>query len=352
MLSMAQYLLKHKHQIIIMSEKIEVTESRKGDHIALAFDAQVKQVDPRFYYEPLLSAHPKTLPNTHFLGKILRTPMWVSSMTGGAERAGRINKNLAKICQEFGFGMGLGSCRIILEDDTFFDDFNLRPILGHEVPFFANLGIAQIEELLESGKTDLMKKMVDKLQADGLIIHVNPLQEWIQPEGDRFQFSPLETIEKVLELVNFPVIVKEVGQGMGKESLRALFQLPLAAVDFAAHGGTNFAQIEMLRSSTFMREMQQPLAFVGHSAEEMVGFTNEVLQELGNQVRCNQVIISGGVKNFLDGYYLTQKINTNAIYGQAAPFLKYALEGEEELRAFVQSQVEGLKIAHAVLRVR
>lgn len=335
-----------------MSEKIEVTESRKSDHIALAFEAQVNQLDQRFYYEPLLSAHPKTLPNTHFLGKILRAPMWVSSMTGGAERAGKINKNLAQVCGEFGFGMGLGSCRIILEDDTFFDDFNLRPILGHDVPFFANLGIAQIEQLFEQGKTDLMRKMVDKLKADGLIIHVNPLQEWIQPEGDRFQFAPLETIEKVLEIVDFPIIVKEVGQGMGKESLRSLFQLPLAAVDFAAHGGTNFAQIEMLRSSTFMQEMQKPLAFVGHSAEEMVLLTNDVLQELGNQAKCSQVIISGGVKNFLDGYYLTQKVQTNAIYGQAAPFLKYALEGIEELRAFVQSQIEGLKIAHAVLQVR
>lgn len=335
-----------------MSEKIEVTESRKSDHIALAFEAQINQLDQRFYYEPLLSAHPKTLPNTHFLGKILRAPMWVSSMTGGAERAGKINKNLAQVCHEYGFGMGLGSCRIILEDDTFFDDFNLRPILGHEVPFFANLGIAQIEQLFEQGKTDLMKRMVDKLQADGLIIHVNPLQEWIQPEGDRFQFAPLETIEKVLNIVDFPIIVKEVGQGMGKESLRALFQLPLAAVDFAAHGGTNFAQIEMLRSSTFMQEMQKPLAFVGHSAEEMVHMTNEVLQELGHQAKCSQIIISGGVKNFLDGYYLTQKVNTNAIYGQAAPFLKYALEGVDALRAFVQSQIEGLKIAHAVLRVR
>lgn len=335
-----------------MSEKIEVTESRKSDHIAMAFEAQVNNLDQRFYYEPLLAAHPKTLPETQFLGKKLGAPMWVSSMTGGAEKAGNINKNLAQVCGEFGFGMGLGSCRIILEDNTFFEDFNLRPILGNNVPFFANLGIAQIEQLFQSGKTDLMKKLVDNLQADGLIVHVNPLQEWIQPEGDRFLFSPLETIEKVLNIVDFPIIVKEVGQGMGKESLRTLFQLPLAAIDFAAHGGTNFSQIEMMRSSDFMKEMNKPLAFVGHSAEEMALMTNEVLQELGSQAKCHEVIISGGVKNFLDGYYLTQKIETNAIYGQAAPFLKYAIEGVAPLREFVQAQIEGLKIANAVLSVR
>jgi isopentenyl-diphosphate delta-isomerase len=273
-------------------------------------------------------------------------------MTGGTEKAYHINRHLARACNEFGLGMGLGSCRIILDDDTFFEDFNLRPIIGPEYPFYANLGVAQLEELIRQKRADSVHRLVDKLKADGLIIHINPMQEWLQPEGDRFLMSPLEVVEIMLQQAQYPIIVKEVGQGMGYHSLKALFRLPLAAVDFAAHGGTNFAKVELLRSSPEQQELYGPLAYLGHSAEEMVEFTNRIAEELGNDRRCNQVIISGGVRNFLDGYYLTKKINVPAVYGQASPFLRYALEGYESLQQYVKGQLEGLKIANAMLRVK
>jgi isopentenyl-diphosphate Delta-isomerase len=111
--------------------------------------------------------------------------MWVSSMTGGTKMAHTINHNLARACKEFRIGMGLGSCRKLLDDDTYFEDFNLRPIMGDDLPLFANLGIAQVEILLAENKLDQIKRLVEKLQADGLIIHINPLQEWMQPEGQQ-----------------------------------------------------------------------------------------------------------------------------------------------------------------------
>jgi len=273
-------------------------------------------------------------------------------MTGGTEMAHTINHNLARACREFGMGMGLGSCRALLYSDERLDDFDVRHLIGEGLPLFANLGIAQLEQLIDKGDLQRVDDLLDKLQADGLIVHVNPLQEWLQPEGDRFEKTPLETITTLLNRVDAPVIVKEVGQGMGLESLRELMQLPLAAIDFAANGGTNFARLEMLRGEENKAAIYEQLAFVGHSAEEMVLLVNGLLEELGERTRCRQFIISGGVKTFLDGYYLTNRLQAPAIYGQASGFLRHARGNYEELQQYVAAQVEGLELANAFLRLR
>ena len=330
--------------------------SRKRDHIELAFRSQVEhgEMDTRFYYEPLLAAHPEqgSLKSFPFLGKSLRAPLWVSSMTGGTEFARTINHNLARACKDFGMGMGLGSCRALLFVDETLLDFDVRHLIGDDLPLYANLGVAQVEQLIENQELWRVSELIGKLQADGLIIHVNPLQEWLQPEGDRFKKMPLETISTFLEKLDVPVIVKEVGQGMGYESLKALFQLPLQAVDFAASGGTNFAKLELLRSDTVKQEIYRQLAHIGHTAEEMVHFTNQIREELGEKMCCRQVIISGGVQSFLDGYYLINKLNLNCVYGQASAFLKHARGSYEELHAYVESQVQGLELATAFLKVK
>ena len=330
--------------------------SRKRDHIEMAFKSQIgtNQLDPRFYYEPLLAAHPEknVLQPFDFLGKKMQIPVWVSSMTGGTEFANIINHNLARACKEFGMGMGLGSCRSLLYNDEFLEDFDVRHLIGEELPFYANLGIAQLEELIDKNESYLVNDLLQKLRADGLIIHVNPFQEWLQPEGDRFKRPPLETIEFFLEKITAPIIVKEVGQGMGYGSLKALMQLPLEAIDFAANGGTNFSKIELMRSSPMKQEIYQQLAYVGHSAEEMVQMTNQIKEELGDKLKCHQVIISGGVKNFLDGYYLINKLELPSIYGQASSFLKHARGSYDELHQYVEAQVSGLELANAFLVIK
>ena len=330
---------------------------RKQDHIELAFRSQVTahEVDDRFYYEPILSAHPPKPSDLSisFLGKDMKVPIWVSSMTGGTAYAKKINHHLARVCRDFGIGMGLGSCRSLLYSDEYFVDFNIRPIMGHQVPFFANLGIAQVEELIYKGELYRIEKMLERLQADGLIIHVNPMQEWLQPEGDRIKVPPLETIASCLEKISYPMIVKEVGQGMGYESLKALFQLPLAAIDFAASGGTNFALLELHRGNPVQQKAFAPLAYIGHTAEEMVNMCNRVIVELGERLACKQVIISGGIKHFLDGYYLMNKLTLACIYGQASAFLHYARKDDYlGLYDYVQAQVDGLALAKAYLKVK
>ena len=321
--------------------------SRKQDHIELAFKSQVQRsaLDPRFYYEPIIASHPTegSLPPRHFLGKTFRAPIWVSSMTGGTGTAKTINHNLARACGEYGMGMGLGSCRQLLHNDERLADFSVRHLMGNQ-PLYANLGVAQIEELIDRNQLHLVQEMVDKLQADGLIVHVNPLQEWFQPEGDRFQRPPWQTIETVLEKLDLSIIVKEVGQGMGPESMRMLLQLPLAAIDFAASGGTNFSRLEALRDETIRYKVFEKLILVGHSPEEMVEFTNQLVDELGDKIRCRQIIISGGVRDFLDGYYLIQKLKLPTVYGQASAFLRHAREDYETLQKHIEGQLRGLEM--------
>lgn len=330
-------------------------EDRKKDHIELAFESQtlVKDIDTRFFYEPMLSPHPKNgIPETEFAGKTLRLPLWVSSMTGGTRLAGTINRNLARACREFGMGMGLGSCRIILEDDKHLPDFDMRDIIGNELPLYANLGINQLEILIRDRRLHVLRELIEKLRADGLIIHVNPFQEWFQPEGDRLEKTALESILVLMDEADFPVVVKEVGQGMGYESLRALLALPLAALEFAAFGGTNFSKVELMRSDPAAQALFEPLSKVGHDAGQMLGMVNHILDNEPEKVRCRQLIISGGVRTFLDGYYLVQKSKLPAIYGQASTFLKYARDDYESLRSFIELQMKGLQLAYSFLRVR
>ncbi len=330
--------------------------SRKQDHIELAFQSQVnaQQLDQRFYYEPLLAAHPVggSLGKFPFAGRSLRTPIWVSSMTGGTGIAKVINHNLARACGEFGMGMGLGSCRQLLYSDDHLPDFDVRSIMGPDCPLYANLGIAQLEKLLESKEEDRIRILLDKLGADGLIIHVNPLQEAMQPEGDVFKRPPIETIQEILTLFDCKIIVKEVGQGFGRESLRQLLLLPLEAVEFAAAGGTNFAKLELMRSDPVKQQIFEQLTKVGHSAEDMVEMTNTLVADLGDQCKVSNLIISGGIQSFLDGYYLIQKSKIPAIYGQASAFLEHARGDYETLRLYIMAQIKGLEIAFAYLKLK
>lgn len=324
------------------------TSERKKDHIELAFKSALQDNDSRFYYEPLFQGHPKIQHNKiPFLGKTLAHPMWISSMTGGTKEASIINQNLAKACGEYGLGMGLGSCRIILDDDTYLPDFQMRKHLG-DAPFYANLGIAQLEELFSAGKENLIQELISKTETDGLIIHVNPLQEWTQPEGDFIKEAPIDTIKRCLDL-NINLIVKEVGQGFGPKSMDALLQLPLKAIDFGAFGGTNFSLLEILRDTPMRQKYIEPVAHLGHSALEMIDFLRN--SEYTADFK-GDIIISGGIKNFLDGYYAIEMCPKRAVYGQASAFLRHARGDYQELQEFIEIQTKGFALAQQYLTIK
>ena len=327
---------------------------RKRDHIDLAFRSHMENAlaDKRFYYEPLLSAHPdKELKSFEFLGKQLNTPIWVSSMTGGTEKAAKINLNLARACAQFGMGMGLGSCRSLLDSKAHFADFDMRSVIGDDLPLYANLGICQIESLIKDKALDKVEAMLQNLRADGLIIHINPMQESMQPEGDLLYRSPIETIQEFLEEIKVPLIVKEVGQGMGPRSIEALMKLPIQALEFGAFGGTNFAKIELMRHPEKAGQALEALSEIGHNAEEMLQWTNDIYEN-NKKIQCKELIISGGISSCLDGYYLMKKSKIPSIYGQASALLKYAQSDYEVLESYIKSQIKGLQLAEAYLDLR
>ena len=328
---------------------------RKKDHINQAFNARVEKdaADKRFNYEPLLSAHPVGRPTSFsFAGKTMRLPLWISSMTGGTAQAGMINSNLARACNEFGLGMGVGSCRVLLENERHFDDFNLRPIIGDESPFYANLGIAQLEHLVDQKATDKISKLIELLQADGIIIHINPLQEAFQPEGEIFKRPPIETLQEFLETNSkIRVIVKEVGQGMGSESIKRLLDLPIEAVEFGALGGTNFTLLELLRSQEKELTAFEAFGKVGHTAEDMTHMVNDIVSS-SNTYSCKQLIISGGITHILDGYYLQQLCKLPSVIGMGSALLKVAAGEYEELRNYLQQVEKSYQLASSYLRIR
>lgn len=326
---------------------------RKSEHISLALNNQtsISEKDPRFFYEPMIKGHPDdSLPETTLGGKTMKAPLWISSMTGGTPEARKINHNLAAVAAEYGLGMGMGSCHILIKDDRYLPDFDLRPVIGDELPFYANLGIAQIEQYLQKDDPQTIKDLISLLKADGLIIHVNPLQEWLQPEGDYIKHPPIESISRLLDVAEFNIIVKEVGQGMGKQSLKTLLQLPLTAIEFGAFGGTNFAKIELMRNQDANASLLEPLSYIGQTAEEMVILINQLLEE-GLTVQTKNLIISGGIKNFLDGYHLINTSQMPAVYGMASGFLKHAREDYQSLKQFTKGQIEGLQFANNYLNV-
>ena len=327
--------------------------SRKEDHIKLAFDSVVKNVDVRFSYEPILRSHPtgeETFPL--LIGeKKMSFPLWISSMTGGTERAKSINKNLAIACNKFGLGMGLGSCRQLLYSEDRLDEFAVRSLMP-DAPLFVNLGIAQIESLIEKNHVDRIGTLINRLEADGLIVHVNPLQEWMQPEGDTIRRAPIESISNLVKQVDYPIIVKEVGQGMGYESLLKLMKLPLEAIEFGAHGGTNFTKLELFRADENRKKVYESVGKLGHSAIEMLESCNKIFSSNDHVIQCKNVIISGGIKGFLDGYYLVSNSKMPAMYAQGSAMLEYAIQGSEALNQYIEMQLDGYRMAHAMLTAR
>lgn len=334
-------------------ENDQTASSRKIDHIQLTFNSQTLGNDHRFYYEPLLGHHDleSIKLKDSFAGFNIGAPLWISSMTGGTELAKTLNNRLSQVAGEYGIPMGLGSCRSLLYSDERFHEFDIKSNMNGTC-FFANLGIAQIDELIREKETSRVGDMINKLGANGLIIHINPLQEWFQPEGDRINRPSIEILEDFLDSYSENIIIKEVGQGFGPKSLEALLKLPLMGIDFGAFGGTNFSMIEKER-----RGASRPgdeMVFVGQTAEEMVNILNSWnLEEKASRVP--EFIISGGVKSFLDGHYLMEKLTYSSIYAQASMFLKKALECDENPKAlenYIKDSIYGLKIAKAFLTLR
>jgi isopentenyl-diphosphate delta-isomerase len=249
---------------------------------------------------------------TAFLGKALRLPLLISSMTGGTSEAQRINHHLAEGAQAAGIAMGLGSLRAALEAPHLTDTFRVRH-LAPGILLFANLGAVQ----LNTGMTvDDCRRAVDLVQADALILHLNPLQEALQVEGDTNWAGLLAKIAAVCRSLEVPVVAKEVGWGISAAVARRLLDAGVAAIDVAGGGGTSWSQVEMHRAPTERRRrLCARFADWGIPTAQAVIDIRQVLPLV-------PLIASGGLRTGLD---LAKVLALGADLGAlAGPFLKAA----------------------------
>lgn len=305
--------------------KVTPIGSRKADHIRINLEEDVRSGLTtglerfRFLHQALPELDLDEIDlSTDLFGKRLKAPILISSMTGGTEEAGTINRRLARAAQETGIAMGLGSQRAALEHPEVAPTFQVRPV-APDILLFANLGAVQLNY---GYGIDHCRRAVELIEADALVLHLNALQEAVQPEGDTRFAGLLDKIEAVCSALPVPVIAKEVGWGFSERAARALADAGVAAIDVAGAGGTSWTQVEMHRAET-ERQARLAAAFLdwGIPTAESIRSIKKVAPEM-----C--ILASGGLRNGID---IAKCIALGAqLGGMASPFLKAAASSLDE----------------------
>lgn len=265
-----------------------------------------------------------------FLGKKLSAPLLIGAMTGGAQKAGQINRTLAQAAQQTGIGFMLGSQRVMLEHPEAQSSFQVRDV-APDILLIGNLGIGQLMKGYGLAEIDRAARRVG---ADALAIHLNPLQETMQPGGDTDYRGALARLAEILPQCRTPVLVKEVGHGISGAVARELATLPLAALDVAGAGGTSWARVE---NWVHYGEIRHPeLCELGIP-------TAQALRECWDAAPQLPLIASGGIRTGLD---MARAMSLGAsVCAVALPFLPLALEGVEAVVAYIERLKWELRVA-------
>jgi isopentenyl-diphosphate delta-isomerase len=309
----------------------EIHERRKADHIRINLEEDVAFKQLTTGFESYFFIH-EALPDlnleqinttTTLLNKELQLPLLISSMTGGTAEARAINRTLAAGAQELGIAMGLGSQRAAIEDPQLADTYRVREV-APDILLLANLGAVQLNY---GYGVDECRRAVEMVEADGLILHFNVLQEAVQPEGDGNFSGLLGKVQEVCQRLNVPVIAKEVGWGFSEQTVRQLSDAGVAAIDVAGAGGTSWSQVEMHRAPT-TRHARVAGAFIDWGIPTAVAV--QLAKKAAPQL---PIFASGGIKS---GIEIAKAIALGAtVGGLAGDFLRAAntagVEGVVEL---------------------
>lgn len=308
------------------------TESRKADHIRICLeeDVQCRQITSgleRYHFDhcclPEIDRDEIDI-STTFLGKVINAPLLISSMTGGTQEAKTINCRLAKVAQHYRLAMGVGSQRVAVENPQVSDTFAVRKY-APDILLFANLGAVQLN--YHYGLDECLR-VVDILEADALILHLNPLQECIQPKGDTNFRGIIDKIANLCKKIPVPVIVKEVGNGISAKMAKKLIDAGVAAIDVAGAGGTSWAMVESERADNVLqRRLGRTFADWGVPTAKCITEIRKVLPDV-------PLIASGGLR---DGVDVAKAIALGAdVAGLAMPFLQAATSSEATLYDLAQ----------------
>ena len=324
------------------------TVGRKADHIRINRDEDVQSKGiasgfDDYHFVPIalpeMDLADVSLATTVF-GYPLDAPIFISCMTGGTAEARRINQSLAEVAQACRIALGLGSGRVLLEHPEVLPTFDVRPI-APDIPVFANIGAVQ----LNRGVTiDDCRRLVDLLRADALVLHLNALQEALQPEGDTGFAGLLGKIEKLCRALGVPVIAKEVGWGIPPDTAGRLLSAGVAAVDVAGAGGTSWSEVERHRLGIELRRR-----IAAHFAGWGIP-TADAVREAHAAYPDAMIFASGGIASGVDA---AKAIALGAqLVGVAGPFLRAAAAGVDVALDLAQEYIETLRIVMFAIGAR
>lgn len=273
-------------------------EKRKSEHIDIVLNQQVAGVGITTGFEKYRFIH-QALPDldfasiiieTTFLNKKLMAPFLVSSMTGGTQLAAKINRHLAITAEQHGWAMGVGSTRAAIESPDLSNTFHVRKF-APTIPILTNLGAVQLNY---GYGIEECRRAVDLVEADGLILHLNSMQEVFQPNGNTNFEGLLKKIERLCKKFTVPIGVKEVGWGIDGSTARRLFDVGVSFVDVAGAGGTSWSQVEKHRTK------DDVLKDVAEAFNDWGIPTSDCLLDVRKENKTETVIASGGMKTGVD----------------------------------------------------
>jgi isopentenyl-diphosphate delta-isomerase len=324
----------------VLQTGTHATEARKARHLDVCLDDDVASTldagwsDVRLRHEALPEiALSEVDCSARFLAFRLRAPILISSMTGGTARAGELNLRLAEAAEAHGIAMGLGSGRALIENPALRPTFDVRGVAPSAV-LFANIGAVSLNYGIG---VDAIRRMIADLRADALFLHLNPLQEALQPGGDTNFRGLLPKIAELCAALEVPVVAKSVGSGIAPATAARLLDAGVAGIDTAAAGGTSWARVEGKRSGDDRREAL---------AETFAGWgqpTAEAVRALRERFPTVPLIASGGVRSGVD---IARALALGAdLCGLALPFLEAASISRAAVDELIATLVEGLRIA-------
>lgn len=314
---------------------------RKADHIRINLeeDVQFPRLSTgleryRFIHQALPELDLEAIDTTLTLfGRRLAAPLLISPMTGGTDQAREFNLRLATAAQEHGLAMGVGSQRAALEDPRLADTFRVRSA-APDILLFANLGAVQLN--YDYG-VDHCRRAVEMIEADALVLHLNVLQEAVQPAGDTHWAGLLDKIEQMCRQLPVPVVAKEVGWGISEQAARQLASAGVAAIDVAGAGGTSWSEVEYHRAPTaFHASVARAFADWGIPTAESLQMARRAAPRL-------ILFASGGLR---DGIDVAKCIALGAsLCGIAGPFLRAAAQSPQALDEAIRIILTQLRIA-------
>ncbi len=323
-----------------MPDDPPTTQRRKAEHLRITMDEDVASgltngfARYRFVHQALPDCDLDTIDTRQpFLDKTLRLPLLISSMTGGTDEATAINRHLAEAAQAAGIALGVGSQRSAVERPALAATFRVRAV-APDILLLANIGAVQLNR---GYGADECRRAIEMIGADALILHLNALQEALQPEGDHQWRGLLGRIETICRTVGVPVVVKEVGWGIAPHVARQLAAVGVAAIDVAGAGGTSWSQVEMHRARDSMAAR-----VAAHFADWGIP-TAECVAAVAAALPTMPLIASGGLRN---GVEVAKAIALGAhVSGLALPFLKAATVSTEAVLTAIEELATTLRIA-------